>query len=1124
MKTKTREPVAGVVAHVRRGLRPDEGRTPEPGEASTGPIVITLLGEFGVSVAGVVVDPSRWKLKHPRLLWQMLCLAPGHRVSRDEAAEALWPQATVQASSNRLHHTLHALRGILGEAGVADVHRLVSLQAGTLQLNAGASLDVDVQRFAQAVAAARACNGGDAAAAHLEEAHRIHRGELALPAGAGEWFTPYREALLRARVGVLETLAQRYRAAGRIDDAVQTLQCLVRAEPSAERAHRYLIELYAAQQRPDLAVQQYAVCRRCLQRRLGTEPSAATQQLVQRIAADPPCETPIAAAGIPPQRAPYVAPLHASPLLGREADLAELQRWLLSGGARLITITAAGGMGKTRLAAALAERVQQHFRDGVHFVALGTLAQPLQLAERICQSLQLKTAGQPAERVLPAAVACRRMLLVLDGFEQLIDAAPQLSRWLKAAPQLHIVVTSQSALKSRVERVYRLPTLLATAPPAAVELFELTARRVGVTLQMPADEAVIRRVCERLGGNALAIELAAAQLVRVGLGDLPDALARAPLMVLAGVAPNGEPRHTSLEVAIAWSCSLLTADEATVLKMASVFIGDFSADDAQAALSDLFDAAATQALLRALTGRHLLVLRTDPAPCSTRRFAMLDAVRAFAHRGASADPRWPRVRQLHAEHFRQAAERAYAAHHKGLFYEAGPIYRTAAAEIGQSLQWLREHAAAEDYLRSCWHVAALQFGEGAVREAIQSLAHAVRVPARTRGEMDASAWCHYALARLHDVESNFRASMHAAKAARLLARGSASDALIDRIGYHLATLSLSQLQIDKALRFVTRSIARLELPRHRDLLATHHLLRAACLELRGQHARSHAAAEMALDGAYQARQAQYTVVILQVMAKIDRLGGRLGLAEASLHECAALIATGCCGIVHNGQLVEQGALAFERGRLAEAQALFERARANAQSLQLSRVILCDLWLAFVSMEMGREFDVMLLLSVSDRSFPLKADQANEYVLIRTYRLRLQSERGQWPAVQATLTRLQQLQRRCGNPLWASWIAESAALLAHHLGRAEQAQALLVLSRRLQSGSGIQATPRQLASWARLQARLRQAPPCLAARAPQAVAAALDRLLPDLRRCGEVPTVPAVHAETAPAPVRSALAA
>jgi DNA-binding SARP family transcriptional activator len=139
-----------------------------------------LLGGFAVSVNGAPIDSARWKFKHPRLLWQMLCLAPGYRLSRDEAAETLWPRVSAQASSNRLYHTLHALRGIFGGAGVSDARQLVRLQGGTLRLDEGVALELDVEHFRQAVHGARARHDSDAAMPFLETAQALLGGTVAL--------------------------------------------------------------------------------------------------------------------------------------------------------------------------------------------------------------------------------------------------------------------------------------------------------------------------------------------------------------------------------------------------------------------------------------------------------------------------------------------------------------------------------------------------------------------------------------------------------------------------------------------------------------------------------------------------------------------------------------------------------------------------------------------------------------------------------------------------------------------------------------------------------------------------------------------------------------------------------
>jgi DNA-binding SARP family transcriptional activator/predicted ATPase len=1071
-------------------------------------IAVTLLGDFTVCIEGVLIDAARWKFKHPRLLWQMLCLAPGQRLSRDEAAEALWPQASVQASSNRLYHALHTLRSIFSDAGVADARQLIPMQGGTLWLDADRVIDVDVQRFMQAAAAARACGDGDAVWGHLEHASALHRGPFAVPATAGAWFEPHREALLRQRVWVLEQRLQRLRADHRLEDAIDAGQALVQAEPSNEAAHRLLIELYQAQNRPDLAAQQYTACSRLLRRELRIEPSPATRQLADSIteqasrrraqqaqAATVPGATAATSAA---QR--FTAPTRATPLLGRDSELAELQQWLLQEeGPRLITIAAAGGIGKTRLAAALAEQVQDHFADGVSFIALGDVQRPSRLAEHLCQALALSSAEQPAEQVLSKALAARHMLLVLDRFEHLLEAAPQLAQWLQAAPRLRIVVTSQRTLTLRAEQAYALPALWVSSAPAAVELFVRTAALAGVRVEGPRHEALIRQVCQRLGGNALAIELAAAQLASVPLAALPEAL-QDPLPLLVGTSTDDEPQHASLQATIGWSVSLLAGGEARLLAMLSVFAGEFSAEDVRAVFGAGLDTVPLP-MLRTLLDRHLLIGSIEPsepnAPPEPRRFAMPDAVRDFARQQARADPAWPQLQSAHALHFAQAARQAWEAVQKGQTGLAHPIFRAAAVDIVQARQWMRQHTPTEAYLRLCWQHAVLQLTFGAVREAIEGLQDVVQVPVREHNEREQSAWCHYLLSRALAWGGDYAAAIKPLRKARRLAKGSTDDVLEERIARYLASLWISQLRIDEALKLLEGVIEKSQRLGRDDWLASHYLMLAACFEARCQHARAIAAAELALDCANRAQHPHSSLLAVLSLANIDTVRGELPLAEEGLRESRLLSEVAYSPVLMIHLSLGLGVLAFERLRLAEGGQHFEQALALCQTHLAGRAIVPSLWQEFVLMETGRADEVRLLRRLSEQELPFDTDFSVTYVRARGYRLQLQAQAGDGPGVEATGAGLLVLARRAGNALWASWLAEAAAVAAHGVRQPKLAASLLEQSKRLQANHGIVATPRQAASWARVAALARETPAMHSAEQGQDEGAQLTRYLESL---------------------------
>jgi DNA-binding SARP family transcriptional activator/predicted ATPase len=1083
-------------------------------------IGVTMLGGFSVSVDGQAIDGRSWKRRHPRLLWQMLCLAPGHRVSRDEAAEALWPQAGVAVSSNRLHHTLHTLRGILAQAGRRASRPLIELQAGTLWIDERAQLDLDVQRFRQAAVAARACNGSDAAIAHLEQACALHGGALALPAGAGDWFAPYRQALQREQVWVLEQLAQRHRAAGRTEQAVRAGQALVQAEPANEAAHRRLIELYEAQGRPELAAQQYTACSRYMRRDLGLQPSAATLQMVQRISEQARQQAAPAGAGAsaPPH---YVAPPRATPLLGREAELAELQQWLVQDeGPRLITIGAAGGIGKTRLAAALAEQVQGHFAHGVCFVALGEVARPSRLAERICRALGLPTQDQAAEQVLPQALATRHVLLVLDRFEHLVEAGPQLLDWLQSAPRLRIVVTSQRSLKLRAERVYELPSLWARAPQAAIELFVRTAARTGASLHGPHDEPQIRCVCERVGGNALAIELAAAQLAHVPLSDLPDALQQ-PLQLLVGSPPGDEPQHASLNATISWSVSLLAPAEARLLVMTSVFAGDFSADDVQAVLGPFADVPTLQPLLRTLLERHLLFRRNDATGRQAGRFALEDAVRSHGQRAAMALPQWAQVQSSHAERFtRVAAEAAdlLQAGHGGLAYD---IYRTAVTEFEQALRWLRERAQGLSYLRACWKVGGLHAAFGALREAMECLEAATTTAAQGREACDQMAWCHYMLSRVFGIFGDATAAVHHIRTARRLAKGSHDARLLGVIGTTLAMLRCTQLQVGQAIPLVEAVIRDSRQRGAIDQMSGQYNMLSACLATRGDYPGAAAACDNALDCALASNNPQAMLWALVGAAEIDVFRGHLDRAQTSLDEAQLLRAAGYSVASELQVALLAFYVVFEQGEFDSTAGPLEDALAVCRGALAPKAIMVSIAREFVLMETWRFSQAKILRRLDDQQLPFDADFSSLYVAAHCYGLFLQSIDSDWDAAADNVVRLCRLVRRSGNAMWAAWVAQAAAMAAHCVRRGKLARRLFAQSRELLCSRGLTPSARQLGTWRSAGMFLRLSPRIilLAGARCSTVAAAgplvslLDQLPCDLDRwCTQrpAPQPPAHH--------------
>jgi predicted ATPase/class 3 adenylate cyclase len=321
-------------------------------------------------------------------------------------------------------------------------------------------------------------------------------------------------------------------------------------------------------------------------------------------------------------------PLAANPLVGRQAEQLELTELLRR--ARLVTITGAGGTGKTRLALQIAAELADEFVDGVFFVSLAPVSDPQLVLSAATQALGLSD-GDPT-------LARRRALVVLDNFEHLTDAAPEVARLLTGAPELKLLVTSRAPLHVSMEVEYALDPL---PQDAAVELFLDRARAVR---RRAEPSPAVDEICRRLDGLPLALELAAA---RLKLLDPPSLLARldARLPLLTHGPADLPERHRTLEATISWSYDLLDAEAQAVFARLSVFAGTFDVDAADGVVGADLNALAT------LVDASLL------RPVGSDRFLLLETIREFA-RDRLSDEDAASLPTRHASYYLDVAERA----------------------------------------------------------------------------------------------------------------------------------------------------------------------------------------------------------------------------------------------------------------------------------------------------------------------------------------------------------------------------------------------------------------------------------------------------------------------------------
>lgn len=370
-------------------------------------------------------------------------------------------------------------------------------------------------------------------------------------------------------------------------------------------------------------------------------------------------------------------PAQLTSFVGRRREVDRLQALLRT--ARLVTLTGPGGTGKTRLSLAAAAGLADAFDDGVVFVSLAPVADPALVPTAVAQALELReNPGQPVAETIKRFLQRRRMLLVLDNFEQVLAAAPFVAELLAACPALAVLVTSRAPLHLSGEQEFPVPPLElpdrrapwtpeGLAQQEAVALFLDRARAVRPDFVLTPEAArAVAEICLRLDGLPLAIELAAARVKVLSPIAIQLRLGRC-FQLLTGGALDRPARHQTLWQTIAWSYDLLGPNEQAFFRRLSVFRGGCTLEAAGqvcmacSGLEQVCSGCGDPAL-EALDAMATLVdrslLRQEESPDGEPRFYMLETIREYGMECLRAAGEDAPVRRAHAEYFLALAERA----------------------------------------------------------------------------------------------------------------------------------------------------------------------------------------------------------------------------------------------------------------------------------------------------------------------------------------------------------------------------------------------------------------------------------------------------------------------------------
>ncbi len=707
------------VARITRYNRPAAGVGDNPKGARGGEpeaVRVWLLGGFRVSVGSRKVGEGQWRLRKAASLIKLLALSPCHRMHRERVMYFLWPDLGRRAAANNLRHALHVARQAFEPAATRPSGYL-RLVGEELALCPDSPLWVDVDAFDEAALMARRSRGPATYRAAIE----LYTGDLLPEDRYEEWTGGRREELRTTFLALLLELAGLHEERGEYGRAIEALTRVLSEEPTREEAHAGLMRLYALSGRRREALRQYERFEETLRRELGTEPGADVRHLHEEILSGrfPSDQRSLEDYRSEEVSGPHNLPVPRDSFVGRGQDLVEIKRLLAM--TNLLTLTGAGGSGKTRLALEVARELVGSYPDGVWFTELAPLSEGALVPQTVAGALGVREQpGRPLPDTLVEHLRDKRALLILDNCEHLVEAAArQTDTLLSSCPRLRILATSREPLGVAGEVNWRVPPLsvpdtdlLSAAEDLeryeAVRLFVERARpRLPTFGLTPENARAVVEICRRLDGIPLAIELATARVTALAVEQVAQRLEDS-LKLLTGGSRTATPRQRTLRGTLDWSYDLLSEAEKKLFGRLSVFAGGWTLEAAEAVgaghgigrddVLDLLNDLVDKSLVQAEAGGDAL------------RYRMLEPVRQYALERLEERGEAGEVRDRHTAFFLALAEKVEPELRRAR--QAAWLERLEREHdnLRAALQWALESGESESGLRlsgalgDFWHV------------------------------------------------------------------------------------------------------------------------------------------------------------------------------------------------------------------------------------------------------------------------------------------------------------------------------------------------------------------------------------------------------------------------------------